>query len=126
MTATTAVTFPVLEFLVAFCLALAISRAVLVSLIGQVSVDFKSMPGGLSNLKCLVYVIAWATVPTILVTARAVAWRVTHTLLSRLFGLLELLFELLKFLGQISHLAQVTTTLFPGLLCGMEGLLRLA
>ena len=53
ITLTTAVIFPVLEFSVAFCLALVISRAVLVALIGQVSVDFKSVPGGLSNLKPL-------------------------------------------------------------------------
>jgi hypothetical protein len=38
ITATTAVTFPVLEFLVAFCLALIKFRAVLVALIGRVSV----------------------------------------------------------------------------------------
>jgi hypothetical protein len=42
------------------------------------------------------------------------------------FGFLELLSELLKFLGQISHLSRVTTALFPGLLCGIEGLMRLA
>jgi hypothetical protein len=48
-------------------------------------------------------------------------------LLGRLlrFGLLELLFKLLKFLGQISHLSQVTTALFSGLLRGIEGLMRL-
>jgi hypothetical protein len=49
-------------------------------------------------------------------------------LLGRLlqFGFLELLFELLKLLGQISHLSRVTTALFPGLLCRIEGLMRLA
>ena len=53
ITATTAVTFPVSEFSVAFCVASVISRAVLVALIGRVSVEFKSMPVGLSNLKHL-------------------------------------------------------------------------
>ncbi len=41
-------------------------------------------------------------------------------------GFLELLFELLKLPGQISHLSRVATALFPGLLCGIEGLIRLA
>ncbi len=51
--ATTAVTLQVLEFLIAFLLALIILRAVLVALIGRVSLDIKSMPKGLSNLKQL-------------------------------------------------------------------------
>ncbi len=51
--ATTAVTLPVLEFLIDFLLALIISKAVLVALIGQVLLDAKLMPGGLSNLKHL-------------------------------------------------------------------------
>ena len=48
-----------------------------------------------------------------------------HGRLLRL-GFLELLFELLNFLGQISHLSRVTTALFPGLLYGIKGLMRLA
>jgi hypothetical protein len=51
--ATTPVTLPVLEFLIDFLLALIISRAVLLALIGQVSLDVKLMPRGLSNLKRL-------------------------------------------------------------------------
>jgi hypothetical protein len=51
ITATTAVTFPVSEVSVAFCLALITFRAVLVALIGRVSVEFNSMPVGLSSLK---------------------------------------------------------------------------
>ena len=77
-------------------------------------------------MKTLFYVIAQATGPTILVTVGTVTRRVTHALLVRRFGLCKLLFKLLKFLGQISHLARVTTALFPGLLCGIEGLTRLA
>jgi uncharacterized membrane protein len=50
---TTAVTLPVLEFSIAFLLAFVISRAVLVALIRQVSLDIKSIPVGLSNLKRL-------------------------------------------------------------------------
>jgi hypothetical protein len=52
-TAATAVTFLVLEFLVAFCLALITFKAVLVALIGRVSVEFNLTPVGLSNLKRL-------------------------------------------------------------------------
>ena len=44
--ATTAVTLPVFEFSIAISLALIISSASLVALIGRVSVDTKSMPGG--------------------------------------------------------------------------------
>ncbi len=44
--ATTAVTFPVLEFSIAISLALIVSSASLVALIGRVSVDSKLMPGG--------------------------------------------------------------------------------
>ncbi len=51
--AMTAVTLPVFEFSIDFSLALVISMAVLVALIGQVSLDVKLMPGGLSNLKRL-------------------------------------------------------------------------
>jgi hypothetical protein len=51
--ATTAVTLPVLEFLIDFLLALIISRAVLAALIGRVLLDDKLMPEGLSNLKRL-------------------------------------------------------------------------
>jgi hypothetical protein len=51
--ATTAVTLPVLEFPIAISLALITSSASLVALIGQVSVDFKSMPVGCSNLRRL-------------------------------------------------------------------------
>jgi hypothetical protein len=51
--ATTAVTLPVFEFSINFLLALIISKAVLVALIGRVSLDVKLMPVGLSNLKCL-------------------------------------------------------------------------
>jgi hypothetical protein len=47
--ATTAVTLPVLEFLIDFLFALIISRAVLVVSIGRVSLDVKLMPGGFSN-----------------------------------------------------------------------------
>ncbi len=43
--ATTAVTLPVLEFSIDFLLALIMSKAVLVALIGQVSLDVKFMPG---------------------------------------------------------------------------------
>ncbi len=50
ITANTEVTFPVLEFSVAFCWALIKFRAVLVALIGRVSVEFNSMPVGLSSL----------------------------------------------------------------------------
>jgi hypothetical protein len=49
-----------------------------------------------------------------------------RALLSGLLGFLELLLEFLEFLGQISHLARVTTTLFPGLLRGIKGLRGLA
>jgi hypothetical protein len=48
--ATTAVTFPVMDLLIDFSLALIISKAVLVALIGRVSLDVKFMPGGLFNL----------------------------------------------------------------------------
>jgi len=53
--ATLAVTFPVLEFSIAisFSLALIVSSASLVALIGRVSVDFKWMPEGCSNLRHL-------------------------------------------------------------------------
>jgi hypothetical protein len=51
--ATAAVIFPVLEFSIAILLALKLSKAVLVALIGRVSVDFKSMPEGLFNLRRL-------------------------------------------------------------------------
>jgi hypothetical protein len=51
--ATTAVPLPVLEFLIDFSLALIISKAVLVALIGRVSLDVKFMPEGLFNLRCL-------------------------------------------------------------------------
>ncbi len=51
--APTAVTLPVLEFLIDFLLALIISKAVLVALIGRVLLDVKLMPGGLSRLKRL-------------------------------------------------------------------------
>jgi hypothetical protein len=51
--ATTAVTLPVLEFLIAISLALITSSASLVALIGRVSVDIKSMPVGCANLRCL-------------------------------------------------------------------------
>ena len=49
--ATTTVTLPVLELSIDFLLALIISKAILVALIGRVSLDVKLMPGGLSNLK---------------------------------------------------------------------------
>ncbi len=51
--AMTAVTLPVLKFLINFLLALMISKAVLVALIGWVSLDVELMPVGLSNLKRL-------------------------------------------------------------------------
>jgi hypothetical protein len=51
--ATTAVTLPVLEFSINFWLALMIPKAVLVALIGRVSLDIKLMPVGLSNLRRL-------------------------------------------------------------------------
>ncbi len=51
--ATTAVALPVFEFSIAISLALIISSASLVALIGRVSVDTKSMPRGCSNLRCL-------------------------------------------------------------------------
>jgi hypothetical protein len=51
--ATTALTLPVLEFSIAISLALIISSASLVALIGWVSVDFKSMPEGCFNLRRL-------------------------------------------------------------------------
>jgi hypothetical protein len=44
--ATTVVTLSVLEFLIAISLALIVSSASLVALIGRVSVDFKWMPEG--------------------------------------------------------------------------------
>jgi hypothetical protein len=43
---TTAVTFPVLEFSIAISLALIVSSASLVALIGRVSVEFKWTPEG--------------------------------------------------------------------------------
>ncbi len=49
----TTVTLPVMEFSVEFSLALIISKAVLVALIGRVSLDVKFMPGGLFNLRRL-------------------------------------------------------------------------
>ncbi len=49
----TAVTLPVLEFSIAISLALIISSASLVALIGWESVHFKSMPKGCSNLRHL-------------------------------------------------------------------------
>jgi hypothetical protein len=49
----TAVTLPVFEFLINFSLALVMFKAVLVALIGRVSLDVKLMPVGLSNLKRL-------------------------------------------------------------------------
>jgi hypothetical protein len=42
-----------LEFSINFSVALIIFKAVLVALIGQVSLGIKSMPEGLSNLKRL-------------------------------------------------------------------------
>jgi hypothetical protein len=48
--ATTAVTLPVMEFLIDFSLALIISKAILVALIGRVLLDVNFMPGGLFNL----------------------------------------------------------------------------
>ena len=51
--ATTVVTLPVLEFSIAISLAVKISNASLVALIGQVSVDFKLLLEGCSNLRCL-------------------------------------------------------------------------
>ncbi len=51
--ATTAVTLLVLEFSITISLALIISSASLVALLGRVSVDFKSMPVGCSNLRRL-------------------------------------------------------------------------
>jgi hypothetical protein len=51
--ATTAVTLAVLEFLIAISLALIISSASLIALIGRVSVDFKSMHVGCFNLRRL-------------------------------------------------------------------------
>ena len=50
---TTAVTLPDLEFSINFLLAFMISKAVLVALIGRVSLDVKLMPVGLSNLRRL-------------------------------------------------------------------------
>ncbi len=49
ITATTTVTLPGMEFLIDFSLALIISKAVLVALIGRVPLDVKFMPGGLFN-----------------------------------------------------------------------------
>jgi len=45
-----AVTFPVLEFSIAISLALIVSSASLVALIGRVSVESKRMPEGCTNL----------------------------------------------------------------------------
>ena len=73
----------------------------------------------------LIYVIAWATVPTILVTVGITIQQVRHMLFSGLLGFLEFLLEFLKFLGQISHLSQVTTALFSGLLHRIKGLIGL-
>jgi hypothetical protein len=42
-----------MEFLIDFSLALMISKAVLVALIGRVLLDVKFMPEGLFNLRCL-------------------------------------------------------------------------
>ncbi len=50
---TTALTLPVLEFSIVISLALITSSASLVAQIGWVSVDFKSMPVGCSNLRRL-------------------------------------------------------------------------
>jgi len=50
---TTAVTIPVLEFSIAISLALIVSGARLVALIGRVSVNIKWMPLGCSNLRRL-------------------------------------------------------------------------
>jgi hypothetical protein len=73
----------------------------------------------------LIYVIAWATVPTILVTVRIASQQVTHTLLAVLPILFKLPFKLLHFLRQISHLTGIRATLLSGLICGIEGLSRL-
>jgi hypothetical protein len=53
ITAMTAVTLPVFVFSIAFRSPLMVSVAVLVTLIGQGSVDVKLRPKGLSNLRCL-------------------------------------------------------------------------
>jgi hypothetical protein len=117
--ATTAVTLPVLEFLIDFSLALIISKAVLVALIGRVSLDEKFMPGGSFNLrrlsKCslgLLYPLSYLLSELSLDESR-----------ERFLAFLDFS---LKFFGQISHLTQITTALFPGLLRGIEGLMRLA
>ena len=74
----------------------------------------------------LIYVIAWATIPTILVTVRIASTRVTHTLLTVFPSLFKLPFELLHFLRHISHLTGIRAALLPGLLRGIEGLSRLS
>ncbi len=53
ITATTAATLPVFAFSIAFRSPLMVSAAVLVTLIGQGSVDVKLRPKGLSNLRRL-------------------------------------------------------------------------
>ena len=70
--------------------------------------------------------IICATGPTILVTGKITTQQVMHMLLSKLFGfsLLKLFFKLFLLLGQISHLVWISANLFPGLLCGIEGLSR--
>ena len=77
---------------------------------------------GLIYFNTLFYWSTRATGPTILATVGIAVRRVTGALLSGPLGFLKLFFKLLEFLGQISHLARVTTALFPGLLCGIEGL----
>jgi hypothetical protein len=128
--ATTAVTLPVMEFSIDFSLALIISKAVLVALIGGVSLDVKLVLGGLFNLRrsstCslgLLYPLSYLLSELSLDESCA---RFLEDFLDLDFLSFFLIFELLKFLGQISHLSRVTTTLFPGLLCGIEGLMRLA
>ena len=68
-----------------------------------------------------------ATGPTTLVTVGIPIWLIMCTLLSLLFGLspFQLLLKLFYFLGQINHLAGISTAPFPGLLCGIEGFGRL-
>ncbi len=74
----------------------------------------------------LIYLQSCATGPTILVTVGITIRRVTSMLLALLLSLFKLLFELSHFLSYISHLTGISATrLFPGLLCGVEGLNRL-
>jgi hypothetical protein len=126
--ATTAVTLPVLEFSVDFSLALIISKAVLVALIGQVLLDVKLMPVGLFNLRRLSKCVLGLLYPLSYLMPELSVDKSRALFLEDFFDLdfLSFFSSFSHFFGQISHLSGVTTALFPGLLHGIEGLMRLA